>query len=818
MNKKFRWFSRRLAAMSWEEILLRAGRQGRDEVERLKCLLAAPSIEDFRAATDEKSRAECAKKFFFLSQNPVRIKEYVAREKPEWLSSTNRKAEEALSHRVSFFGREYYLGDRIEWSRDYSTGNVCPLRFWTRINYRDSEKFGDHKVTWELNRHQHLVPLSKGYFYTSDERYLREIVSQLDDWTETNPFLKGINWTSPLELALRLISWAWIFNFLGDSIRANKKFYEKFLLSAYLHADHIEKNLSLYSSANNHLIGECTGLLFAGLAFPQCLKSRRWVEKASSMLWDEAVAQIYEDGIGKEQATDYLLFVVELYMLAFILSERNGLRVPEKAKNRIERSLEFIMYITDREGNVPRIGDSDEGKAFTLSENDDKRARALLSVGGIYFGRKEFSLSAGRIHEEALWLLGLEAMDDESSAAGQEIELSSKVFEKGGYSVMRCGEGTGEKLIVFDFGELGYLSLAAHGHADCLSLCVSASGEELLVDPGTYSYHTEPDFREYFRGTFAHNALSIDKESQSESLGPFLWGKRARGRLRMWFSDRVADFAEAEHDGYESKFSATHVRGVAFVKPEGLVVCDTVCGKGTRSAVIRWHLPPGSNLISSGEEGVTVATPGGNQILFAFFSTTSLSQEWIEGKLNPPQGWFSPHLGLRIPCPTLEIGARGELPFSVTSLIFPLGKLGLSRKIRMRHLSGANSSSKRQIHGLALGKEEAVEYYYVNYSDEEVAFDSFRARGKFVFLKEVRGKVDTIFGTELAYVERDGKKIVEVSPPVEALSCDLSKETPLLGASSPTRVRLLLNGRSCDFTAGQSETARGGEVEMEARR
>ena len=88
--------------------------------------------------------------------------------------------------------------------------------------------------------------------------------------------------------------------------------------------------------------------------------------------------------------------------------------------------------------------------------------------------------------------------------------------------------GTRDELrIVADAGPLGYLSIAAHGHADALAFTLSAHGQELLIDPGTYAYHTEREWRDWFRGTAAHNTVTLDDENQSVIGGNFMWLQRA---------------------------------------------------------------------------------------------------------------------------------------------------------------------------------------------------------------------------------------------------------------------------------------------------
>jgi hypothetical protein len=50
----------------------------------------------------------------------------------------------------------------------------------------------------------------------------------------------------------------------------------------------------------------------------------------------------------------------------------------------------------------------------------------------------------------------------------------------------------------------------------------------LVVDPGTFSYQEDPPARDRCRATPAHATLHFGGRSQSEMLGPFLWGRRAR--------------------------------------------------------------------------------------------------------------------------------------------------------------------------------------------------------------------------------------------------------------------------------------------------
>ena len=94
-------------------------------------------------------------------------------------------------------------------------------------------------------------------------------------------------------------------------------------------------------------------------------------------------------------------------------------------------------------------------------------------------------------------------------------------FFEGGYSIIKSDNS----LLIFDYGELGYGELAAHGHADALMFLYSYRGNKFFCDSGTYIYNIKSKERDYYRSTFSHSTLVYMKQSQSEMKGPFLWGK-----------------------------------------------------------------------------------------------------------------------------------------------------------------------------------------------------------------------------------------------------------------------------------------------------
>src|ERR1700736_216712 len=114
------------------------------------------------------------------------------------------QAEEICRHRLDLLGySDLDFGRPIDWHLDAVHNIRAPRKSFYRVRYLDFAEVGDSKVTWELNRHQHLVTLAKAFRLSGDDRFAKEILSQWRSWHAQNPYPTGINWTSSLEVGFR---------------------------------------------------------------------------------------------------------------------------------------------------------------------------------------------------------------------------------------------------------------------------------------------------------------------------------------------------------------------------------------------------------------------------------------------------------------------------------------------------------------------------------------------------------------------------------------------------------------------------------------
>ena len=148
--------------------------------------------------------------------------------------------------------------------------------------------------------------------------------------------------------------------------------------------------------------------------------------------------------------------------------------------------------------------------------------------------------------------------------------------------------------MLVDCAQIGFGSIAAHGHADCLSFTMNVGELEIFVDAGTYDYFSHPDCRQYFRETKAHNTVVIDGVCQSESLGPFMWGVRANAELREWHDDEYLTRISGLHDGYRRLSDPViHRRTIETSKSRFAVdIIDELVCRSNHEVAAYFHLAP----------------------------------------------------------------------------------------------------------------------------------------------------------------------------------------------------------------------------------
>lgn len=479
-----------------------------------------------------------------------------------------RTADDIVAHKFPLLGYVLETGPQIEWRRDYLNNIVTDPKYFRLVPYLDTMKAGDHKNIWELNRHQHLVLLAQAFLIDGKQSYLDTIVQHLESWWEQNPYQRGINWTSALEVAFRAFSWIWIFHFVGDRVASPVR--ARLLRSLCQHGHHLANNLSFYFSPNTHLLGEAVVLHAIGVLFPSFPKAKQWVELGGKTVSHEMNRQVRNDGSYFEQSTYYHVYALDMFLFHALLSKPSPAYLSS-----LSRMADFLQALLGPERKLAFLGDDDGGRWFHPYGPRDEFGRATLATCGAFLGRQDWTYDTEDLYPQAAWFLG-------RTSGSAKRSTGSRMFSDSGIAVLQSGQSH----VIIDAGPFGP-GRAGHSHSDTLSVVARHGEHDILVDSGTFTYVGDPDLRNKFRGSSAHNTIRIDGHDQADPVGPFWWGNPPEASILSWNSNDTEDLVtgQCKYAGF------THRRLLRFVKPSLLFILDAVDGPpGEHELEQFWHL------------------------------------------------------------------------------------------------------------------------------------------------------------------------------------------------------------------------------------
>nr|WP_303715452.1 alginate lyase family protein [Kutzneria buriramensis]WKX16035.1 alginate lyase family protein [Kutzneria buriramensis] len=540
-----------------------------------------------------------------------------------------------------------------DWWCDPKTGRRAPWGYAFDVPYRNEDAVGDIKQIWELSRHQYLTQLAAAYAITGNERYAERVAEHLRSWWTANPPLRGVHWISGIELGIRLLSWVWVRRLLDGWPGAAGLFEDNpvALNQIWHHQRWLAAFPSRGSSANNHVIAEAAGQFAASCAFGWFPSSARWRADALRSLERHLRGNTFDSGLNRELATEYHGLVLELGLAAVAEADAAGRPVPASIRLVLLRMTDALAAIVDSRLRPPRQGDADDGHGIVLDGAGTDRWGSLLATGDAVFGRLDWwpEVTGTDVRTPLLAALIKPTKPAVTRPASRPAH-----FADAGMTVLR---GPGEIWCRCDGGPHGFLSIAAHAHADALSVEVRHDGVDVLADPGTYCYHGQPEWRQYFRSTLGHNTLQLDGGDQSLSGGPFLWTRHARSRVLTVDTSGTSDGGTArwcaEHDGYQGSVHRRRVELTA-AKQE-LRVVDEVRGQHSPRPAVRlaFHLGPAiaADLVGNRAVLTWIRDDEGRSAVLDL--PGELSWRAHRGETEPPLGWYSAGFGRKEPTTTL---------------------------------------------------------------------------------------------------------------------------------------------------------------------
>jgi hypothetical protein len=702
---------------------------------------------------------------FFFGENkaePAHRAALLLEHLPREAEKIIHEADSICRHQFHLLGYENLdYSNNLDWHFDPVHGKRSALKPWFKINFLDFREVGDHKVIWELNRHQHLVTLAKAWRLTGNQVYAKELASQWHSWQKENPYPLGINWASTLEVAFRSLSWLWIRNLLAGCQDLPATFQTEVLLALQLHGRHIERYLSTYFSPNTHLLGEVVALFFIGTLCPEIPAAERWRHSGWKMVLEESERQVRPDGVYFEQALYYHVYALDFFLHARQLANENGFAIPARFDNVLKKMLDVVQSLAES-GPAEGFGDDDGGRVFNPRRNRVEHMTDPLALGAIVYDCGRYA--AAGLTEEAIWMFGDKAIQTFGEPSPEPAAIS-KAFASGGIYLISDHEPCAQQLMI-DAGPQG-TGRSGHGHADALSFRLSLDGHRFLVDPGTYCYISGDHERDWFRGTGAHNTLRVDNLDQAVPAGPFAWNSIPNVKAETWLNGRTFDFFAGSQDGYNRlPGRVLHRRAVFHVKGGLWFVRDVAEGEGNHFLEIFWHFAP--ELEVTGQQGIIIARSPASAKSMGHTGLAMLTAHNSAWTTEITEGFVSPAYGSKQAAPVVRVSANVKLPEDCGVLFLPTARASDIGTFTTIGESPIREDSTKRVRGYRYQTAQCAEFLFFAPGNHRWQCGPWTSDAGLLYCKLNGGRLAHVIMVSGSFAEWRDQRFVSPSSPAES--------------------------------------------------
>lgn len=550
-------------------------------------------------------------------------------------------ADSFLSGKYDILGSGELQIEKVNWSKDYKSGYEWkPGTFYTGYVQEGISTNSDVKWPREISRAHQLLQCAVAYDATQNEKYAEFVVNQILDFISSNPLMRSINWGCTMDVAIRAVNWIWALAIIQKTYQLDTSKRIIIEQSLYEHGWFIYRNPEGGMACNhNHYLADLSGQIQLGLLFRDSKEGNIWLSDGINQLYKEIRSQILPTGMSYERSTHYNRLVLELILVPVLQLKQNGYEVPQDIWYRIETMFDFISHILQPDGEVPIIGDQDNGRLLPFSDGQLNNFRYLMSLGALLFVRSDFKQLGEGYNLYCRYLVDNKTEIDFDSLPVIQNVSKSMSFPDAGFYLMRKDKD----YLLFNASGKGLnpeISSTTHTHSDLLSFVLSAAGEQFLIDPGSFVYTADAEQRMYFRSTEMHNTATVDGESQNILRKENLWDfeRNAIPLVQTWESNEKYDLISASHNGYcRLPDPVTHRRTIRFSKESPLwSIRDQFSAKKNHNYCLFFHVAEGIGIT---KENDSIILKGKTSSLQINFSTdTEINLEIINTFISRAYG------------------------------------------------------------------------------------------------------------------------------------------------------------------------------------
>lgn len=646
---------------------------------------------------------------YFATRNKV-----VYPELPEATGGQLKYADAVLSNRFTYTGETFQFLPGFSWKPNPST---------------DKE--------WQIAFHKHyfLIDLIQAYRHSGNPAYLAKWRELIESWI-AEMGSGHITLSDAQVEAKRMESWCTAFMLLNGTDwhhQLDGRFLRKFLARISEESYYISQNLK---RVRNHRTFQLYAIYLVGVLFPELTLQPFFLKTGTDLLSENLLTDFHPDGVHIEMSSHYHQLVAETGVRMLELAVLNNLSLSRELIERLHKAVRFSLYLQWPNGDIPLINDSDNGNHLDL-----------LRLGSRYFDDPEL-----------LWGATL-------GKYGQAPKAASICFPAAGYYILGDHWGDGEinyaqrQHLFYDCGKLGE---GSHSHYDLFNFCYFLNGKPAIIDPGRYTYSGEPDaegilWRHYFKGTSAHNTVTVDRQDQTKYLNRTKHGPEVLLNNQDHFLGKYADWIDGQ--AISENYSPRHERLFVYMEHRYVFILDRLYSDDglEHHYELNFHLPA---------ETKTELTQHGNcvRVITDQCQLLTLTAQNVNSEIKP--GWVSRYYGIKHPAPIVSVSQTGNGDKSFASIAAPLPDADFAvSNLHAERDSAGNLACKVEV--TQAGGYFTDFYLFPSDHAESFSHGGLEFKGKFAaYRQDAEGKVLFLTAQNAESITLHGKIILTAVNPI----------------------------------------------------
>lgn len=484
--------------------------------------LNSNSVGSFDSLLRSHFQARVGTNFFFASANAGSIASYI----------TGTLGDSDASVRSNKI-----VDDRL-FPQDTSTGDFT-VSLPADINWQNPGVSPSPDFIHALHRFQYWNDLVLTYLDTGTSKYVNELMYQLADWHNEMQVITAppaaTNDTAgwQLDTSIRTENFVWTYFSLLNEAGWTNASNSLLLYKIVQHGDFLYSEAATnLDTASNRTLTLAKGLHYLGVLFPEVNNSADWAVAGRNLLFASMDGQFYDDGGHVEQSPGYTVNAIEDLLESKHLDALNGTSWPGARSTKLSNAVTSYWQMLSLDGSRPAISDTYRNTSVTLF----LKANEIQGVT---------TWPEAKPRPRDAWLFGTAFSNSKlgnpvTPAMGNRGDTYA--MNDAGYYVMRSGNTTSDRQIIFDIGPKGGI----HGHFDTLNFELWGGGRPLIKDPGPFKYDNSAD-RSYVISTRAHNTINI----AGNNIGELEGASNPGLQVSQWAVTGSSAQITATHRGYQ---------------------------------------------------------------------------------------------------------------------------------------------------------------------------------------------------------------------------------------------------------------------------